>query len=993
MTARQVTLETRPPARRIGGSAVGGARAHCHCHCALHGKLDPGSRGPTRDATGATRWVGPSRPSVPGQEVRIRAECAWFLSARLQTSLPIRWTLATHPPLAHPTPHFQLPASVVCVERRREASETNTFNQSRLGLLSFDRSPNVMETNIASAQEILNGAGPGAGAGDDVLRNVPHSAPIAASQVANDLKDPILPSTTSLPPPPSSSSSSSRIQLIDEEQKFTPSMGKALDQWQLADAGFGYDLCAVLGSQSTGKSTLLNKLFGTSFDVMDETRRQQTTKGIWMCRGQNMNLLVMDVEGTDGRERGEDQDFERKSALFSMASAECLIVNMWEHQVGLYQGANMGLLKTVFEVNLGLFQAGKAKSGGSSRGQDKTLLCFVIRDHIGATPLENLKNTLMADLVRIWDSLSKPQGLEQSTIDMFFDFTFVTLPHKLLQPKEFDTQVDELRKRFADKSHPGFVFRPEYHKRIPADGLPHYLESIWEQVQSNKDLDLPTQQELLAQFRCDEIANAAFVQFATEVKVFRRPIEQGDVVDSLGAMMGQHRGTALEQFDKAASRYHAEVYKRKRLDLLEKLNSTLSPFFLGQLKNLHKAVLANFKASVTEKLRGDGYDFASVVSAERTKALGAFEAGAALIRLADTDWTSEDEFEQLKQDVGDIADQCRAEETKKMVLQIERALKKAIAEPTELALAKPQPEMWDRILKAFKTALQSAETAYLSKARSFNCTEEENERALRSLRRRSWLAMRAKIDEQTADGVLINKLRDAFEERFRYDDEGVPRVWRPDDDIDGIFRKARDETLALIPLYSRISPVDAAHSVSLPSTADDEDSAQAVARGEEEEFDFDASLVVFSETRKSDLAARFRKESDAYYVEAKRSMVSSIAQIPVWMYGVIAVLGWNEFIAVIKSPVYFTMLLLMAGTAYVIWYLGMTGPVLSLSKSMARETHKVIDGKLREHFNQPVPVPNALRDERPASTSTTRPRPAAASAAQEEIELKERTSS
>ena len=28
---------------------------------------------------------------------------------------------------------------------------------------------------------------------------------------------------------------------------------------------------------------------------------------------------------------------------------------MWEHQVGLYQGANMALLKTVFEVNLGLF--------------------------------------------------------------------------------------------------------------------------------------------------------------------------------------------------------------------------------------------------------------------------------------------------------------------------------------------------------------------------------------------------------------------------------------------------------------------------------------------------------------------------------------------------------------------------------------------------------------------------------------------------------------
>ena len=26
-----------------------------------------------------------------------------------------------------------------------------------------------------------------------------------------------------------------------------------------------------------------------------------------MCKGQDMNVMVMDVEGTDGRERGEDQ--------------------------------------------------------------------------------------------------------------------------------------------------------------------------------------------------------------------------------------------------------------------------------------------------------------------------------------------------------------------------------------------------------------------------------------------------------------------------------------------------------------------------------------------------------------------------------------------------------------------------------------------------------------------------------------------------------------
>lgn len=69
-----------------------------------------------------------------------------------------------------------------------------------------------------------------------------------------------------------------------------------------------------------------------------------------MCRAKGMNTLVMDVEGTDGRERGEDQDFERKSALFSLATAEVLLVNMWEHQVGLYQGGRHQL----YQIGLAL---------------------------------------------------------------------------------------------------------------------------------------------------------------------------------------------------------------------------------------------------------------------------------------------------------------------------------------------------------------------------------------------------------------------------------------------------------------------------------------------------------------------------------------------------------------------------------------------------------------------------------------------------------------
>jgi hypothetical protein len=106
--------------------------------------------------------------------------------------------------------------------------------------------------------------------------------------------------------------------------------------------------------------------------------------------------------------------------------------------------------------------------------------------------------------------------------------------------------------------------------------------------------------------------------------------------------------------------------------------------------------------------------------------------------------------------------------------------------------------------------------------------------------------------------------------------------------------------LELIPLFSKVTPQDKTLIPEVPPPSTDV----------EEEFEFESSLTVLSETKILDLTNRFRKDADAFYVEAKRSTVSSIAQIPVWMYGVLVVLGWNEAMAILFNPLYFTMLLM-----------------------------------------------------------------------------------
>uniref|UniRef100_A0A9I9DKB9 GB1/RHD3-type G domain-containing protein n=1 Tax=Cucumis melo TaxID=3656 RepID=A0A9I9DKB9_CUCME len=94
----------------------------------------------------------------------------------------------------------------------------------------------------------------------------------------------------------------------------------------------------------------------------------------------------MDLEGTDERERGEDDTtFEKQSALFALVVSDIVLINMWYHDIGREQVAIKPFLKTVM---MRLF---------SPR---KTTLMFVIRDKT-RTPLKNLKHVLREDVKKV----------------------------------------------------------------------------------------------------------------------------------------------------------------------------------------------------------------------------------------------------------------------------------------------------------------------------------------------------------------------------------------------------------------------------------------------------------------------------------------------------------------------------------------------------------------------------------------------------------------
>ncbi|KAI1497042.1 SEY1 protein [Biscogniauxia marginata] len=788
------------------------------------------------------------------------------------------------------------------------------------------------------------------------------------------------------------------VQVIDEDKEFNSGIDVYLQATGVADAGFNYHLISVFGSQSTGKSTLLNNLFGTNFNVMSESERRQTTKGIWMAKNKKNsmaeNILVMDVEGTDGRERGEDQDFERKSALFALATSEVLIVNIWEHQVGLYQGANMGLLKTVFEVNLQLFLKDK-------QSNPRSLLFFVIRDHIGTTPLSNLRNTLVQDLIKLWTTISKPQGLENSHIEDYFDFAFAALPHKILQPEKFVSECATLGQRFVtgsrnskaqlehgDQELGGGVFLAEYHRRIPADGFYAYAEGVWEQIENNKDLDLPTQQELLAQFRCDEIAREVLTAFDDAIS----PLEEKQaeatrigkplVLPDLGTIGSTTRQKCIKSFDTQASRYHKAVYARKRTDLEGKIDQRLKTLYHGQLSAAHKSGVTTFSDAVSGAVKagqksGAAYEFADIVDAEKTKALELFKKEAEGLAIEDVPWTNfQPQYVLFEKELNQVSARLRKEEMRRLATRVERWVKSRLGDAVGLEFNKlgsgrggsgapetgekpaAEKDLWDRIWNVFASVVKEAEVRFVERAKSFEASEGEVEVGLWRLRRKSWVALREKIEEEVMEGNILLKLRENFEDKFRYDDAGVPRIWRPADDIEGIYTRARESTLTLIPLLSRFRlattyappnlPDFIGHQPSGVEPEDEDDLTPIGGVDEEDGKSLEEEMTVLSESKRQDLVVRFKKTADGVYVEAKRSAIGGVAQVPLYFYGLLLALGWNEILTVLRNPILFLLLIVITGGLYVAYYLNLLGPMLQMSSAAWNQAVDIGKARLRD---------------------------------------------
>ena len=548
-----------------------------------------------------------------------------------------------------------------------------------------------------------------------------------------------------------------KLKTFFTENNFSPESGKV------------YQTIGIIGCQSSGKSTLLNHVFNTKFEIMsDDIGRAQTTKGIWIALNKEYNTIIFDVEGTDSKERGDDRlKFEQCSSLFTLAMSDVLMINMWTNDIGRYTASNYGVLKVVFEQNLKLFQQESEKK-----------IIIVLRDFdSNVDDISKLKEGIMSDMIKIWNEIPKPEEFKDQPCSKYFKFEFITLAHKFYQTEKFNKGIEEIKdrlKRGKDDKKTGANMNSifnlvDYDKNVPIDGFYKYCLDIWTNILNNKDLNIPGQKEMLARFKCEEIKMASLN--LVEQKINELEIEStSNIMNDFGEKAKQILQEAMNNYDPLAKNYLSYIYQDVRNSLEEDLSNKMYSGFSNQLKRLIPKFQKKFRTHFEEELKKND-NFYQVSDTLKTKYMGELENELKKIKVF-KNWETGTENEVIFDELIDNQRTlCIEEHKEKLLEQYSSLIEDTISNKFEMIT----PDFWVEFMQEiFLLVTQNLiiQKDYLTQ--TYRTTEEEYLNFANTLEEQVYSNIKYQFNQQLPS--FPNTQIDNFKKDFWYND-GIPKVW------------------------------------------------------------------------------------------------------------------------------------------------------------------------------------------------------------------------
>jgi len=107
-------------------------------------------------------------------------------------------------------------------------------------------------------------------------------------------------------------------------------------------------------------------------------------------------------------------------------------------------------------------------------------------------------------------------------------------------------------------------------------------------------------------------------------------------------------------------------------------------------------------------------------------------------------------------------------------------------------------------------------------------------------------------------------------------------------------------------------------------------------------------LIIIDDERSKKILNKFIREIELQYIDAKRSVVSSTSKVPAWFIALTMVLGYNEFISVIKNPIYLLVAVVSGVAVYALYVTNLLKPVLRVIRVVIQDIWLQLNAYIQE---------------------------------------------
>ena len=666
-----------------------------------------------------------------------------------------------------------------------------------------------------------------------------------------------------------------KFQTYFQDENFTPKNKKE------------YNTLAIIGCQSSGKSTLLNHIFNTQFEVMsDDKGRGQTTQGIWAAINKEFSTIVFDVEGTDAKERGDDRfKFEQCSSLFALAMADVLLINMWTNDIGRYTASNYGVLKIVFEQNLKLFQQESEKK-----------IVIVLRDfNEFQDDKDRLMDSILGDIKKIWGEIKKPDKFKDAAPEQFFKFDFYTLPHKFYEPQKFIDAIEVIKKdlRKPENEYEKYLFdHVKYDNNVPIDGFAKYTWDMWGIIINNKDVNIPGQKEMLAQFRCNEIKNESLN--LVENKINELELESSmKNIDNFKDKIRDIENICRGNYEQNAKDYLPHVFQNVRKDLLNDLANKLYSSFANQLKRLIPKFQKDFRIELENNIykKDNFYDISELC---KKKYLEKFEDELKKIKYFES-W----DVGEANADLFDeIIENQRTASLEKKKEEIITKLKNLIEDSILTRLETLNKDFWFEMNSDIILYFQTVSNSYRKFFNiNYNMENEEYKNCIKDVEKELIHEIKKEFLKKSKEIPSIQI--DNFKSEF-WNKDGIPRVWNQlsESEIDKLYNDFYDKNLACFDLFKQYKVIPDPLSLFNYEENENENEIRKISNEKIPEKLNDPEIKyenLLNDTELKGLKIKYEEGTTDIYEDAKRRH-NNIRQtvIPIWAWILLIYVSYQD---------------------------------------------------------------------------------------------------